>query len=282
MTDIAATKFWQDHDCIAVCGNFRYGSTALGTKLQSWAKQHNDRVLFLNEFFTLHHFLDDPHGAYAPNFFPVDHLQLQGSNAKVKLTIDRPIPDNIFRAKCDWLRDKMRDIKIILKIDPDDWQGLNGRELERFILDNPRVFAIGLNRQDIGNAMISYLIGVRFNFWNFGKDDLALALSEPVQPITVGTGEMQEFVRCAILHNNWLWYMRDRLGAMVWYEDIQDLRIPELGIRENVWSWSTRNDMDHHDRARRYFVNHDAVIAMAQQLQQSLEPLLTAVRRRYS
>lgn len=277
-----ANRFFHRHDVIAICGCFRFGSTALANTMAQFTRDSGYPVTYLNEFFAGHHYLgygDDGH--LRAMTLPVDYVESDGNHPNLRTTMVRPLPDVLFRAKMEWLRGSMGSTKIVLKIDPADWAGPNGLELERFILGDTRVYAMGLNRADVGNAIISYLMGRHFNLWNMDEAELAAEHGKQIVPVEADLAIMQEMYDAMLLHNNWLWYMSDRLDRLVWHDQVEDLVIPEIGLASPASIWTRRNGMPHGERARRYFTNHGTVTRMADEVQSALDGLIGSVRRRY-
>lgn len=277
-----AEDFLRDYDCVAICGCFRYGSTALASKINRWIKSHGHASLWLNEFFAGHHFLiENPTGDLVIEDVPMNWIPLAGSNRKVVTSMQRPIPEHLMRLKIGWLTQTMTNRKMVIKLDPSDWSGESGRLLEDFVFGNPRVYPIGLNRQDVGNAMISYVIGEKFNFWIYNEDEFRSEWSKPVTPIAVAEYEMQVIYSEMLLHNNWLWYSRDHIPRLVWYDEIPGLTIPEIGMQADPGTWSYKHHVPHGERAAKYFTNHDAVMQMAADMQHALDGIIRSVKQRY-
>lgn len=275
-------RFFYRHDVIAICGCFRFGSTALANTMAQFARDSGHHVTYLNEFFTGHHYLGyGEDGQLRAMTLPVDHISTDGDGPNLSTTMARPIPDSLFRAKMEWLRGNMRSSKMVLKIDPADWQGPNGLDLERFVLNDQRVYAIGLNRADVGNAIVSYLIGRHFNVWNMDAGELRAEHGRPVEPVKADLSLVQEMHDAILMHNNWLWYMRDRIDRLVWHDEVEDLTMPDIGFTESTRIWTKRNPMPHEDRARRYFTNHDVVMRISREVQANLDGLIGSVRLRY-
>lgn len=275
----AADDFLSRYDCIAICGCFRFGSTALAQKISQFCIDNGRQALFLNEIFTNHHFLAT--ATMGIESLPMDTLPF-GDDPRAVRAVMGPRPDSLFRAKLAWLRDNMSHTKMIIKLDPDDWLGTNGMLLEEFVLDNPRVYALGLNREDVDNAIISYLIGIHFNFWNFGAGDLMVEYGREVCPVAVTAADVQPMVDLILQHNNWLWYMRHRLDRLVWFDQLEGLRIPEIGLVDDVEDWSVRHPVPHDARLVKYFTNHGDVADFARAARHNLTGIISAVRRRYA
>lgn len=279
----APAEFFRDYDCIAICGCFRFGSTALAQKIARFLQDNQQPALFLNEFFTGHHFLTHTdEGQLIIDSLEYDWLAFGNEGRGVRTILQRPIPDNLFRSKLDWLRQSMSKTKMVLKLDPSDWQGSNGSMLEEFILDNPRVYTLGLNRQDVGNAMISYLIGTQFNFWNYPKHMIVDEYDKEVHQLPANTDDMQSFIDHMLLHNNWLWYMRDRLDKLIWYDEIEHLRIPEIGLHQDISTWADKHHVSHAERVRKYFTNPSDVLRIAADVQTNFNGIIESVRKRYA
>lgn len=278
----ATERFLSRYDCVAICGCFRFGSTALAQKITQFFIDKGRPALFLNEIFTNHHFLshgDD--GQLRIESLPMDTLPF-GNDPRAVRAVIGPRPDSLFRAKLAWLSQNMSHTKMIIKLDPDDWLGTNGELLEEFVLDNPRVYAIGLNREDVDNAIISYLIGTHFNFWNFGAGDLMAEYGREVVPVSVVAADVQGILDLILLHNNWLWYMRDRLDRLVWFDRLETLRIPEIGLVDDVVTWTVRHPVPHKDRLVKYFTNPVDVAEFAAAARHNLSGLIDAVKQRYN
>ncbi len=278
-----AEQFAEKYDCVVICGNFRFGSTALSVKLSSWLTHLKCDVLWLNEFFTAHHFVDfDEQGKFSFNSIRDDFIPFDGDSHAIELALHRPIPDSLVRFKIGWLKDKMRTHKIVLKTDPVDWTGASGKILEDFIFENPRIYKLGLNRRDIGNAMISYLIGIQCGYWNSGESEFKTEMSKSVNPVPAHLHRMQEFWNFTLTHNNWLWYMHRRIDHLVWYDQIENLQISEIGlISEPSKIWTYKNPIPHSDRLKKYFTNPDAVADVAKHVQDNMHELIDSVYRLY-
>lgn len=274
--------FFRDYDLVLICGCFRFGSTALAQKMAQFFMDHGHATLFLNEFFTAHHYLTNNDGeGLKMATIPRDFIPF-GDDAKGVRSTMAARQDGLFRAKLDWLRGNMGIFKLVVKVDPDDWLGTNGEMLERCLLDNPRVYRIGLNRQDVGNAIISFLISTHFGFMNFGSDSIMSEYSKPVQPVTVKAADVQPMVDLLLSHNNWLWHMRHRLDRLIWHDEIEGLRLPDIGMDTDTASLSARHPVPHDQRLRKYFINHEEVAAFAAAAQANLDGLVSEVRRRYN
>jgi hypothetical protein len=93
--------------------------------------------------------------------------------------------------------------------------------------------------------------------------------------------DMQAFVDNVLFHNNWLWYMHGRLDKIVWYDEVEHLRIPEIGLDHDISTWSDKHHVEHAERVKKYFTDPDAVLQMSQDLQDNFNGIIGAVRKRY-
>jgi hypothetical protein len=276
-----ARDFFDDYDCVVVLGCFRFGSTALATMIKNWYNEHGYGCLYLQEYFTGHHYVVERNGQYVPSAFPDDNVWFGDDQQGkwLRLTTQRPMPPYLMQSKLDWLVQRMADNKIVIKIDPPDLQGPGGLLIRDQLLSNPRVFKLGLNRQDVGNAMISYAIGYHFNFWNFGPEMLKMEYEKSVEPVKAAADPLQVYVNDMVLHNTWLLHNMGMLQGMVWCDQLGRVDIPAMGMQNYSKTWVTAHHVPHDQRVQRYFTNHAQLLDLANAVERNMAELIDEVRR---
>ena len=222
-----ARDFFDDYDCVVVLGCYRFGSTALATMIKNWYNEHGYDCLYLQEYFTGHHYVIERHGRSVPSAF----------------------------------------------------QGPSGLLIRDQLLSNPRVFKVGLNRQDVGNAMISYAIGYHFNFWNFGPAMLQMEYDKAVEPVKAAADPLQGYVNDMVLHNTWLLHNMGMLQGMVWCDQLGSVDIPAMGMQGYNKTWVTAHHVPHVQRVQRYFTNHAQLLDLANAVERNMAELIGEVRR---
>jgi hypothetical protein len=280
-------EFFNNHDIIAIMGCFRFGSTALGSLFKHWYDKnralHQRPPLFLNEFLVNHHYITKHGNALHMGYLSEDRLafgdRTQDHTPWLELTAVRPPPPHVMEAKLRWLKQTQRTHMISMKLDPMDWEAHGAALLDQYLLSDPRTFRIGLCRQDVGNAMISYAVGVHFNFWNYNQEEYQREISRPIEPITLKIHTVQIFCNAVLSHLNYLLYAANTLDSMVWYNQLTDLIIPKIGLIHESESWLYKNPMEHHTRAHKYFTNAQDVINLATDFQAQMDPVLEEVRK---
>ena len=274
-------NFVNKYDSVAVCGCWRFGTTAVSSKITEHLRKNGHATEELDEFFAGHqYYTRDSVGHLKTNFMPDNYLML-GSGDGLDILVSRPIAPGLFLSKMAWLNRQVLTTKVVFKIDPPDWNGQYAASMEKSILENRRVYKIGVNRKDVGNALISCLIGKFFNFWNHDRETLNVEYNKPVIPVTVEMKHVYEIFDAMITHNHWLWCEKERIDKLVWYDEIENLRIPEMGLVDDIECWSAKHRSLHYDRAKKYFINYEDVIHMANTVQHNLDGLIESVRLRY-
>jgi hypothetical protein len=275
-----ASEFFENHDVAAVIGCFRFGSTALSKIFRLWFSEHRHfhqkGSLFLNEFFVDHHYVSKNTFGLKIDYLTEDRLEF--GDDWLSLTNQRPARHDVMERKLRWLNRQKKENMISLKLDPEDWSSHGAALLEQYLLNDPRCFKVGLCRQDIGNAMISYAIGMNFNFWNFTESEFQAEIAKPITPTKVKIRDLQDFANAVLSHLNHLLYT-DQLDAMVWYDQLQNVNLPNIGMFNRHCDGLYKNPIPHEERVTRYFTNGEELIGLAKAFQSQMDPLLAEVRK---
>lgn len=277
-------EFLGHHDIFIVVGSFRFGSTALALMIDDWIRYnwdlHMRPSLFLNEFLSQNHFVVKTNKGYGMEYMDGDVIPFGRTGQNLNLAKVRPPPPHLMRNKLIWLRKMMETHKITFKLDPPDWQAHGTELLEKYLLNDPRSYKIGLCRQDVGNAMISYCIGMDFDMWNFDRETYAQQIAKPIEKKLCRIENIQAFANTVLTHLNWLLYSADTLDAMVWYDQLGNLTM------SNIEFSRVRHDqelikipMTHVDRCSYYYTNGDDLVDMTNAFQDKMDPLLAEVRK---
>lgn len=276
--------FLGHHDTFIVVGCFRFGSTALAHMIDDWIRAnwelHMRPTLFLNEFLSLHHYANKTEKGFGMGYMTEDYLPFGDSGKSLNLTMVRPAPPHVMRNKLAWINRMKASHKIIIKLDPSDWDKHGAELLEKHLLNDPRSYKLGLCRQDVGNAMISFCIGIDFGIWNMNRDEYDQELTKTIVKKNCRLENMQNFCNTVLSHLNWLLYSADMLNTMVWYDQLDDLQIAQIEFSKIKHDKGIiKNPMSHADRCRLYYNNGEDVIQLANRFQAQMDPLLLEVRK---
>lgn len=272
-------QFFESYDIAAVIGCYRFGSTAMAKMIAAHYAKHRDlhgkSAMFVDELLnSTQFFMPGTNGGMGY----IEPEWVMFGNDKVNLRNHGATAAHIMDSKFRWLKHQTKDKKISIKINPPDFTAHGAQLLHTHLFDDNRVFKLGLCRQDIGNALISFAIGMYFNFWIFNEEQYNLEVAKSLQPTQCYLHTVQHYASMVMDHLNYLLYSADRLEAMVWYEQLTDLSIPEMGMSNSRKSSIYKTPTAHADRASTYFTNSEELIATAADLQLRFDPLLSAVR----
>lgn len=267
--------FTDRYDSIVVFGHYRYGSTVLCDLLRNWLKAHGTTSEDWNEFLHANKYLTVVDGQWVSRSLTADYLDF--GQEKVSF-IDKPESLYMTELRFQHFTRIKKQRFVVLKIAPDDFADGKHELIKKYLLDDPRVFKLALNRVSVGKSLISFCQGIYHNVWN----EEALRLRElwdgEITPVRADLGLISGYIDKTLAHNNWLLYNCHRFHDMVWYEDLKNLNIPAMGMRDFHDTKIAKHHIDHETRARRYFTNADDLLALADEFERVMRPMIENVR----
>ena len=270
------TNILDRYDSIVVFGNYRYGSTVLCDLLHGFLESQGINAQEWNEYLHSNKYLA-PSANHGVISLSLDVDMIDFGQDKILFVSDPPQP-HIVRAKLEHWRRARRDNFIVFKISPDDFDHGNSELIRQYVLDDPQVYKLGLNRNSVGNAAISYAIGSYHNVWNENEAKLRAMWEADVTQARVHTHLLQHYVNLVLRHNHWLYFNAGILDDIAWFEDLRNLQLPGIGYHGFTETDLAANPVDHQTRARKYFSNADDLLSFAQRLQIELQPLIDNLR----
>lgn len=262
------------YDAVMVFALPRSGSSALCDGLSLWLRQQGFTAENWEEFLAPQKYLTASETGYTIRSLQQDTVPF---GAETIWLSSRPSTPHVVRAKMALWQQHRVDHMIVSKLMPFDLRDGADLLINQMVLGDDRVLKLGINRMDVGNALISWLIGMHHGIWYGSAVDIMDRLQRPIEPIMVSADLLQRYVNLVQQHNHWLWYSADRLDRILWFHDLRDLHIPELGFRGILPTKIQLTPMDHEARARRCFANADEVLACAHELEIALRPLISNV-----
>jgi hypothetical protein len=269
--------FLSKYDSIVVFGNYRYGSTVLCDLVHNCMESQGVESIELNEYLHSNKYLaqTEEHGLVSRSLI-VDRIPF--GKAHISFIEGQP-PKHLVRSKLEHWQQLRRSRFVIFKISPDDFHNGNDDLIYQYVINDPRVYKLGLNRAAINHAIVSYAISIYHNVWNENAAKLQELWQTEVQPVEVSARFLQDYVNLIMQHNTWLYFNSDKLRDIAWFEDLSDLRLPDLGFNGFSSTKIAKHPIDHVTRARKYFTNADDLLSAADLLQTQLKPLIDNVRR---
>ena len=264
------------YDSIVVFGNYRYGSTVLCDLLHGFLESQGIDAQEWNEYLHSNKYLA-PHIYHGVISQSLDVDMIDFGKDKVLFVSDPPQP-HIVRAKLEHWRKARRNNFIVFKISPDDFGNGNSELIREYVLDDPRVYKLGLNRSSVGNAAVSYAIGTYHNVWNDNDAALKAMWAKDVPQARVQTHLLQHYVNLVLRHNHWLYFNADILDEVAWFEDLSNLNLPGIGYHGFTETDIEKHPIDHATRARKYFTNADDLLSFSANLDAALRPLIDNLR----
>ena len=263
--------------CIFAYG--RSGSTILCEQLANAIKiNHGYDTRSLYEILT-------PHCVLTPDFKELA-VDMTGLN-------ERP-----FRTSLDLYRlERVEDIISsgifpIFKIFSSDMTHNNKDVMDQLVVNNPNIFKISLNRADVVNQYLSWMISCATGVW------LHYDFNDPNHSISKNNGYIDDrsvppnnkrhadlnyakYIASGVLLH-YMWHFEvgyQKCNQTVWYDQLFNTDYPDLGISKNdlIESQLKMND-SHIETLHQCFSNADDIIKIAKRLENSVSPMLKLLR----
>lgn len=163
----------------------------------------------------------------------------------------------------------------ILKIFPEDYTHHNYEHIHRYIINDPKIFKICLNRADIRNQFLSYFIARSTNKFHVYLGD-ASEDERPCNQMTVTAAEMDEIKNVILMHYSWhATNAQTYCHKTVWYHDMTRVDYPELGLPLESLRYERQRKAvnDHTAMGTRCITNFTELDAYATKLEKHLAGL---------
>ncbi len=268
-------EFFEKYDSIVVIGNYRFGSSALCNILHNFVKSKGIKAFEWSEYLSINKFIVDSDEGLVDRWLSIDLFPFEDKIIRVD---QRPIPRFLVKSKLDYFNEVKKKNFVIFKISVEDFYDGNDELIEKYILNNDRVFKLGLNRFDVDNAIVSHLVGEYFNFWNSNESGTALFNSTPVVKARVEQKVIAHIFKTIVMHNTWLFHNHKCLNQIVWHHELDHLNINEMGLTNFSESKFAKNPVPHRQRTDKYFTNSEEVLKFTSLVQKELEPLISSIK----
>ena len=266
--------FLEKYDAIVVFGNYRYGSTALCNILHNFFTSNGVNAFNWSEYLSMNQYITPVDSSLVSKSIKLNYIPY--STDVIKLA-ERPIPSFIVKSKLEFFNKIKKKNFVIFKIAPDDFKNGNDSLISEHILNNDRIYKIGLNRKDVKNAIISNLIGGYFNIWTANKEEYQASYTSDAKKRTISLEYLNKITHNIILHNTWLYLNYSKLDKIVWFDELPNLTIPDIGLYKFSDSIYEINTYTHEDRARRYFNDSDELLRVLDIFDEEMQPLIQNV-----
>ena len=254
--------------CIFAYG--RSGSTLLCEQLAHAIKtKHGIDARPLYEILT-------PHCVHTP-----DHKELVVDNTGI---LSRPLPTQLGFDRLERLEETIKDgVFPVFKIFSSDLTPENRYLTERIIMKNPSIYKICLNRADVTNQFLSWMISCSTGVWHHYADTLKDELVNVNNKYTPSHAYSKSIAAGILLHYMWHFEVGYRTCQQtVWYDKLFEIDYPELGlVAADIIETQTKMNVNHLDAARKCLGNYDEMIDLTNRLEQSVRPMLERLRPGY-
>ena len=247
---------------IAVFSNYRYGSSAICNILRNFAVSVGRPVYDWSEYLTEMTRVVSTVDGYKTI---IGERRLAFGKDLISVNND-PQPRHITRVKLDTWDRARKDSLIVFKIMPQDFEEGNDSLIYDRILSDPKVYKIGLNREDVSNAAISFLVGHQHEIWHGTKEQFEDWWKLDVRPIPVDHDLLQFYAKHVSRHNMWLDHATHLLDEIVWFDELGALDLPNIGLH------------GFRDRANRYFTDPDDLLRFLEAFQSEMQPLIDSLK----
>lgn len=263
--------------CIFAYG--RSGSTLLCEQLA-----HSAKDKFGLDAKSLYEILT-PHCVLSPDFKELA-VDMTGLN-------ERP-----FRTSLDLYRlERVEDIISsgvfpVFKIFSSDMTHFNKDAMDRLVINNPSIFKISLNRADVMNQYLSWMISCATGVWHhydFNDPNHSVAKNNgyiddrsapPAAKQTANLTYAKYIASGVLLHFMWHFEVGYRkCNQTVWYDQLFATDYPMLGITQHdlIESQLKMNE-SHVETLYQCFNNADDILNIAKRLEKSVKPMLDILR----
>ena len=267
------TEFLKKYNSIVVFSNYRTGSTALCNILANFIQQQNTPVFLWMEYLLNNLYLTEKYGGLQVDAMKSGSFAYGPGNIYVA---KRPVPYHIVQSTLKFFNKARLNNFVIFKVMPDDFLNGNDKLLMDYILKDDTIFKIGLNREDTYNTIISSVEAALTNQHHIIKDQ-PIAKSDIIQQI-VPSHIINRTVDNIIQHHTWLFYNHFLLNQIIWYDELSNLSISDLGLHHFAETMFLKNTADHSTRATTHFLNSDEFLKCASVLHNEILPLVENVR----
>lgn len=190
---------------------------------------------------------------------------------------DRPIPSHIVQSKLEFFNSVRKKNFVIFKIMPDDLLNGNDKLITDYILNDDSIFKIGLNREDTDNIIISTIVCGLTGVWHNIENQSTTVPDIEKKPTTAYA--INDIVKKIIMHNTWLFYNHKLLNQIIWYDELHDLHIDEMGLHSFSKSIFLQSQLSHKERADKFVIDSKEFLECAEKLHKDIIPLVENVRK---
>jgi len=251
--------------CIFAYG--RSGSTILCEQLAHAIKtKHNLNAIPLYEILT-------PHCVHTP-----DHKELVVDNTGI---LDRPLATQLGLDRIERLQDTIDSgVFPVFKIFSTDLTPENRYLTERVIMNNPEIYKISLNRADVTNQFLSWLISCATGVWHHYEGDSKDELEQFNKKYTPSNSYSRSIAAGILLHYMWHFEVGfKKCNQTVWYDKLFDVDYPELGITaSDLIETQTKMNFNHIEAGQKCLGNFEYLLELAERLEVSVQPMLKILR----
>jgi hypothetical protein len=263
--------------CIFAYG--RSGSTLLCEQLANALRvKHQLNTKSLYEILT-------PHCVLTPDFKELA-VDMTGLN-------ERPFRTSLDLYRLERVEDIISsDIFPIFKIFSSDMTHDNKDVMDRIIVNNSNIFKISLNRADVVNQYLSWMISCVTGVWHhYDFDDPNHTIDKnngysndrsipPSNKHNADLNYAKYIASGVLLHYMWHFEVGYRkCNQTVWYDQLFNTDYPELGIsKTDLIESQLKMNESHIETLHQCFKNADEIIDIAKRLESSIKPMLDILR----
>lgn len=254
---------------LVVFGSWRFGTSALCDMIHNHVTWLGIDSVNLSEYLGCNHYQRDVNGVSTHS---VIRESIPFADGSVSL-IRRPTPTYLVRSKLRHLDAHERRF-FIIKMGAEDLLEGNDVPIYDHLINDGSVIKIGLNRRDVGAALISLAMGDYFNIWSYDRSELDRRLGESITPKEIRLGSLRSYSEQVLWHNDWLHSNLDLLDQLVWFDQLPTPTIEAIGMSGEARTYYAKNHMPHRERALRYFTNGEELLRYCDEFEEAMRPLI--------
>ncbi len=191
-----------------------------------------------------------------------------------------------FRNGLDLYRlEKLKDFESlgvfpVFKLFPNDHSVDNRLHIKKYILDDPTVFKICLNRKDIINQILSYCIGMSTGVWHIKSNTVSIE-DKIWRKYHVSDEMLHDIGSTIMLHQ--LWHVeqaKQYCNRTVWYHELTSANWPELELTCEDLSYTKliKSTHDHVDIGSKSILNFEEVYNYAKMINKNLTHIMAELQ----
>lgn len=164
----------------------------------------------------------------------------------------------------------------VFKIFPNDQSVDNRLHIKKYILDDPRIFKVCLNRKDVVNQILSYCIGLSTGVWHI-KSNNVLIEDKIWRKYQITKDVLSDIGSSIMLHQLWHAEQAKRYcNKIVWYNELTDISWPELELHSSdlLSTTLTKGTHNHIDIGSKSIINFDEVYDYAKMIERNLKHIM--------